>query len=58
MRTQANEAIYATERAIISENGIRQSISRWGEHEDLTETNRQRLRYLLQYMFYHFMMRQ
>ncbi len=34
-RTQANEAIHATEREIISANGTWQSISRWGENEGL-----------------------
>jgi hypothetical protein len=57
-RTQANEAIHATEREIISVNGTWQSILRWGEHEDLKETSRQRLRYLPRYMFCHFMMGQ
>jgi hypothetical protein len=57
-RTQANEAIHATEREIISVNGAWQSISRWGENEDLTETSRQHLRYLLRHMFYHLMMSQ
>jgi hypothetical protein len=57
-RTQANEAIHAMEREVISANGTWQSISRWGENEDLKETNRQRLRYLPRHMFYHFMMRQ
>jgi hypothetical protein len=34
-RTQANEAIHAMEREIISVNGTWQSISRWGENEGL-----------------------
>jgi hypothetical protein len=34
-QTQANEAIHATEREIISANGTWQSISRWGENEGL-----------------------
>jgi hypothetical protein len=34
-RTQANEAIHATEKEIVIANGTWQSISRWGENEGL-----------------------